>query len=267
MTKPKTHKNPATLIKTGKKFWIGSVNVLDGQIEEVHTYQAAERNDFHHSYYFSIAQQEKMSDGVSVVFWIDQGGDIESAEDLPVKLTNQIHKQIKIQSQGLGTIFNVKRLRARIAAFQYFINHSYKKGVQPGFSEKTWTYALNAIRSGYWPDTVKIEGTTLERYIDTLVDQGNYSDSLMTDIELATYDTFFKMHPEKIAGKVEMTSSLAFPLATKGTTQDAIKVVREGIRNIPSVSPKMPVNAGSNKVKIARAKARALKLKLKLLEV
>ncbi len=45
----------------GVPFWSGSVNLLDGKIEEVHSYQEAQAADFHHSLYFSQAQIEKMA--------------------------------------------------------------------------------------------------------------------------------------------------------------------------------------------------------------
>ena len=53
-------KNHGLLLKTNERFWIGSVNVLDGEIEEVHTYEKAEENDFHHSFYFSDTQLQKI---------------------------------------------------------------------------------------------------------------------------------------------------------------------------------------------------------------
>lgn len=92
------NKNQAILNKTGQKFWIGSVNVLDGEIEEVHTYQEAKSYDFHHSFYFSSAQQEKLEDGECHIFWIDDG-EIESAwTQGPVSrnIENKIKEQITI---------------------------------------------------------------------------------------------------------------------------------------------------------------------------
>jgi hypothetical protein len=67
-------KNHGLLKKTGERFWIGTVNVLDGEIEEVHTYEEAERNDFHHSLYFSQSQIDKIDNEECMVFWINSGG-------------------------------------------------------------------------------------------------------------------------------------------------------------------------------------------------
>ena len=58
-------------------FWSGSVNLLDGKIEEVHSYQEAQVADFHHSLYFSQPQIEKMSNGECAFFWINNNGAIE----------------------------------------------------------------------------------------------------------------------------------------------------------------------------------------------
>lgn len=57
----------------GRPIWCGSVNLLDGEIEEVHSYEEAQAMDFHHSLYFSEAQVEKMAGGECAFFWIDSG--------------------------------------------------------------------------------------------------------------------------------------------------------------------------------------------------
>ena len=57
----------------GRPFWCGSVNLLDGEIEEVHSYGEAQAMGFHHSLYFSQAQVEKMAAGECAFFWIDNG--------------------------------------------------------------------------------------------------------------------------------------------------------------------------------------------------
>jgi len=67
-------KNRGILKRTGEEFWIGTVNVLDGEIEEVHTYEQARDNDFHHTFYFSEPQQEKMTNGECMIFWINADG-------------------------------------------------------------------------------------------------------------------------------------------------------------------------------------------------
>jgi hypothetical protein len=79
----------------GKKFWIGAVNLLDNQIEEVHTYKEAEANDFHHSFYFSDNAVEKIRDNEWTVFWIENGKIMANwRNQVENKVINDIEKQI-----------------------------------------------------------------------------------------------------------------------------------------------------------------------------
>lgn len=89
-------KNLATWKKTGKKFWIGCVNILDGEIEEVHTYEEAKRNDFHHSFYFSPNMLEKIQDEECMVFWVDEFGinGEWTHGKIPQNIINKISNQI-----------------------------------------------------------------------------------------------------------------------------------------------------------------------------
>lgn len=56
-----------------KKFWSGCVNLLDGRIEEVHSYEEALFCDFHHSLYFSDSAIDGMENGKMAFFWVDDG--------------------------------------------------------------------------------------------------------------------------------------------------------------------------------------------------
>ena len=67
-------KNYATIKKTNEPFWIATVNVLDGKIEEHHTYEEAESMDFHHAFVFSTEQCEKIDNGEVVLFWWNEDG-------------------------------------------------------------------------------------------------------------------------------------------------------------------------------------------------
>lgn len=57
----------------GKRFWSGCVNLLDGRIEEVHSYEEALFCDFHHSLYFSNSAIDGMENGEMAFFWVDDG--------------------------------------------------------------------------------------------------------------------------------------------------------------------------------------------------
>ena len=54
--------------------WCGSVNILDGIIEEVHTYEEARMNDFHHTFIFSEQQVEKIDNGECLFFSVEPTG-------------------------------------------------------------------------------------------------------------------------------------------------------------------------------------------------
>ena len=90
----------------GVPFWSGSVNLLDGKIEEVHSYQEAQAADFHHSLYFSQAQIEKMAEEDCAFFWISEDGAIEGewretlGDSLILRLSEQITFQEKPNQNG-----------------------------------------------------------------------------------------------------------------------------------------------------------------------
>lgn len=70
-------------------------------------------------------------------------------------------------------------------------------------------------------------------------------------VSITSNDSWFKEHPEKIAGVEFETTSFFFPIQVKGTKEDVLRVTG---MNVPN----------NNKIKIAKAKANALKLKLTL---
>lgn len=79
----------------GRPFWSGSVSLLDGVIEEVHTYKQAENADFHHSMYFSPGQVEKMANGENGFFWVDRGNVYgEWRDSVPQEIIDSIERQI-----------------------------------------------------------------------------------------------------------------------------------------------------------------------------
>lgn len=89
-------------IFNGKEFWIGSVNNKDGTIEEVHTYEEAEQQDFHHSFYFSETQLGKISNDECSVFWVDDGevkGEFWRNEGREPWIIGKIKEQIEMLSE------------------------------------------------------------------------------------------------------------------------------------------------------------------------
>jgi len=82
-----------------KEFWSGCVSLLDGKIEEVHTYEEAEKCDFHHSLYFSAQALDRMEIGESAFFFVENG-EVNSGcrTEIPDWVTAKIVKQIFIKS-------------------------------------------------------------------------------------------------------------------------------------------------------------------------
>lgn len=82
----------------GKPFWSGSVSLIDGVIEEVHSIEEAEDVDFHHSMYFSQAQVEKMQNGENAFFWVDNGVvNGEWRDSIPKNIIDKIKAQIELK--------------------------------------------------------------------------------------------------------------------------------------------------------------------------
>lgn len=99
----------------GKPFWCGSVSLLDGVIEEVHTYEEAQSTDFHHSMFFSEEQLEKMQDGDNAFFWVDNGkvqGDWR--DRIPAEIIDKIREQIVPRKVTTTVDYQLKNLKSKI---------------------------------------------------------------------------------------------------------------------------------------------------------
>ena len=84
----------------GKPFWSGSVSLLDGVIEEVHSFKEAEAADFHHSMYFSQTQLEKMENGENAFFWVENGSiNGDWRESVPQPIIDKIRDQIVVDTK------------------------------------------------------------------------------------------------------------------------------------------------------------------------
>lgn len=72
--------------------------MYDGEIEEVHTYEKAQSKDFHHSFYFSEPQLEKIDSEECMIFWVNENGinGNWTHGDIPIDIKYEIKNQIKI---------------------------------------------------------------------------------------------------------------------------------------------------------------------------
>ncbi len=78
-----------------------------------------------------------------------------------------------------------------------------------------------------------------------------FSNAKLSFEELTRFNTWFAMHPEKVAGVEKITSSREFPITIKGTKDDILKTVN-------------PIHPSSFELKL---KMKRTKAKLKLLKL
>jgi len=80
------------------------------------------------------------------------------------------------------------------------------------------------LRNGFiHADISEAMDKSIADYVDT------ESDAPLSFTELTSYSTWFAMHPDKVAGKEEATSSLHFPITIKATKEQVIDTVKKGM--------------------------------------
>jgi hypothetical protein len=65
---------------------------------------------------------------------------------------------------------------------------------------------------------------------------GHYDDNPLTFTEQCSFNTWFKLHPEKVAGEEKLTTSLHFPVTIKGNRQDVEKLFNAKGTDNPSIA-------------------------------
>ena len=88
-------KNKNPMKWKGIPFWIGIVDLLDGEIISTWTYQKAEIYDLHHSLYMDKTYLEKIDDEEYGVFWFNNPNDLDFWDYSGI--TSDIVKKIKKQ--------------------------------------------------------------------------------------------------------------------------------------------------------------------------
>jgi len=79
------------------------------------------------------------------------------------------------------------------------------------------------------------------------------SDAPLTFTELCSFNTWFAIHPEKVAGTESVTTSINFPITIKGTKEDIERTINSGL----------PYNK-QKRIRIAKVRA---EVKLKFLKL
>jgi len=106
--------------------------------------------------------------------------------------------------------------RARIEVFRYLISRHEPDGSM----EKTSPREL--LKQGFIHPDIK---SSFEGYLKSLTSSGQMTGEPLTFTELCSFNTWFAMHPGKIAGTESLTTSQAFPITIKGTREDITRVI------------------------------------------
>ncbi|HPE55594.1 MAG TPA: hypothetical protein P5514_12460 [Bacteroidales bacterium] len=136
--------------------------------------------------------------------------------------------------------------RARIAAFEQIIKE--EKG---GNRDDKNNYSV-ILRNGVMP-------AGFEKRINNVIqeNQKNASNANLSFEEVTRFNTWFELHPEKVAGLEYVTTSREFPIMIKGTEEDIIRTVIRPIKN----------DINKERIKLAKAKATARKRILELIKL
>jgi 2'-5' RNA ligase len=86
----------------GKKFWIGTVSTLDGEIENVYSRKEAEDYGAKHERYMRPADVDGINSGDRAMFWVDKNGEVQS-EWRNGALSPELKQRIESQIERLGT--------------------------------------------------------------------------------------------------------------------------------------------------------------------
>ena len=118
----------------------------------------------------------------------------------------------------------------------------------PGNDEKNNNHVL--LRNGFIP--LALSGR-FEKILEETFLRQMHNNNPLSCVEKCSFNTWFAMHPEKIAGIEVVTTSREFPIMIKGTKEDILQTIGSGLNN-----------AKDKRLRIVKAQAAA---KLKLLEL
>jgi len=140
-------------------------------------------------------------------------------------------------------LHNPKYFRARISAIHHFISQSSE------IKEKNSPHEL--LKYGVIHPSISNE---FEKQVSKTITDYTFSELPLTFTEKTSFNTWFAMHPEKIAGEEIITTSREFPISIKGTKEDIIRVIGKTVAK----------ENNTNRIRIAKAKSIA---KIKLLKL
>jgi hypothetical protein len=133
--------------------------------------------------------------------------------------------------------------KARLGAFQQIIQEE-----AGGVRDEKNNHSV-ILRNGVVPGGFKMRLSSLIKE-----KQKDFSNAALSFEEITRFNTWFEMHPEKVAGTEVVTTSREFPIMIKGTEEDLIQTVT------PSRTP----DKKDKRIRLAKAKAMARKRSLEL---
>ena len=132
--------------------------------------------------------------------------------------------------------------RARNAAFWQFIKHS------DGNTDKNSPFEL--LKYGVVHTNID---NRFRIHVKNILKTEDFSNAPLSFTEICSFNTWFAMHPEKIAGTEYITTSREFPIGIRGSKEDIIKTIS--------------ITDNEKRIRIAKAKALAKLKILKLLQL
>lgn len=159
---------------------------------------------------------------------------------------------------------NPSYYRARIAAINKVVRHYIpiaKHNYSDSESAKKLELLVSIYRNGYEPTEGEKAYSWLAQFeipkLDTIIknDSNVYSNEVLTQTEIHTYDTYFNINKNNVCGVQKHSSSLSFPVSTKGSVDSIINIINRDLGRKDNKA---------NDLKLLKLKARALKLKLLL---
>ena len=111
--------------------------------------------------------------------------------------------------------------RARLDTFRHFLHEEL-----PGHTEYDTGHKnspLELLKQGFVHPDIK---ERFESRIDSFSKLGiKVSDAPLSFTEMCSFNTWFAIHPEKVAGEEAVTTSINFPITIKGTKEDILRVI------------------------------------------
>ena len=139
--------------------------------------------------------------------------------------------------------------RARLDTFRQFIFKELPGHTSHDTGQKN--SPLELLKQGFvHPDLKERFESRIKSYPKLGIE---LSDAPLTFTENCSFNTWFAMHPEKVAGVETITSSINFPITIKGTKEDIVAIISKGLHEDKQ-----------NRIRITKVKANA---KLKLLRL